>query len=354
MLSTEQLNSDLETWERPASAPPLVSVIVPTYNYGEFIGEMLESLQAQTYGNWECLVIDDDSTDSTQEVVAQYAREDSRIKYLHQSNQRQAAARNTGLKNARGQYVQFLDADDLIEPHKLEKQVRYLEHHPEVDIVYSSMRYFNSANINERMFSMGEDNAPWMPEVSGTGQDILLLLVCANIMAVNSPLIRRSVVDDVGLFDRELPPLEDWDFWLRCAVKGKRFQYENTIGTLALVRSHPASSSRNKIRMMRAVVQMRKKLHQTTDCLEIRKLNRELLSSDAWCLGLEEVLHGSLVKGTRSLVQAGIIERRLNYRIKMLMCAFVAPFVSKQRFQAIASSSITQSLTGRWSKARAD
>ncbi len=353
MLPTKEKTTELAGGAAPATSPPLVSVIVPAYNYGEFIGQTLASVQAQTYDNWECLVIDDDSTDSTPQVVARYAQEDSRIIYLHQKNQRQAAARNKGLRNAKGKYVQFLDADDLIEAYKFERQVGYLEQHPEVDIVYSSVRYFNSENVHERLFSMVEDNAPWMPEVSGPGQDILPLLVRANIMAVNSPLIRRGTVADVGPFDQDLPPLEDWDFWMRCAVTGKFFQYNQTSGTLALVRSHPTSSSRNNVRMMRAVVQMRKKWDQRIDCGEIRKLNRELMSTDAWCLGVEEILHGSLLRGTGSLVEAGLVERRFNYKMKMFVCAFIAPFVSRQRFHLIASSSITESFAGRWRRERA-
>jgi len=353
-VSTIQINSEIDADAAPTASHPLVSVIIPTFNYGQFIGQTLESVQAQTYQNWECVVVDDDSTDNTPQVVTRYAVGDNRIKYLHQINQRQAAARNHGLQHATGKYVQFLDADDLIEPYKLERQVGYLEQHPEVDIVYSSVRYFSSENIHERLFSMGKDNSPWMPEVSGAGQDILSLLVRANIMAVNSPLVRRSVVDDVGPFDHKLPPLEDWDFWLRCAVKGKRFQHDKTNGTLALVRSHPASSSRNKTRMMRAGVRMRRKLEQRIDDAEIRKLNRELMSEDAWCLGVEEVLHGSVLRGTGGLIEAGIGERRLNHRMKMFVCAFIAPFVSKQRFQVVASSSITSSLTGIWRRSGAE
>ena len=97
---------------------PLVSVIVPTYNYGHFIEETLECLCSQTYPNWECVVIDDGSTDDTAERVARFIERDSRFKFLRQTNARQAAAKNNGLRNSVGQYIQFLDADDLIEPQK--------------------------------------------------------------------------------------------------------------------------------------------------------------------------------------------------------------------------------------------
>src|SRR5215210_6468575 len=106
-------------------ARPLVSVVVPTYNYGRFIGETLDSLRAQTYDEWECVVVDDGSTDDTEGVVARVSAADARVRYVRQANQRQAVAKNTGLAESCGRYVQFLDADDLLEPRKFERQVEF-------------------------------------------------------------------------------------------------------------------------------------------------------------------------------------------------------------------------------------
>ena len=117
------------------SNKPLVSVIVPTYNYGRLIGETLECLRAQTYENWECVIIDDGSTDDTAERVSRFMERDARFKFLRQENALQAAAKNNGLRNSAGEYIQFLDADDLIESQKLEKQVEYLEAHTHVDVI---------------------------------------------------------------------------------------------------------------------------------------------------------------------------------------------------------------------------
>src|SRR5947209_231443 len=196
---------------------PLVSVIVPTYNYAGFITEALESLRAQTYQNWECIVVDDGSTDDTADVVARFIERDERVRYMWQENQRQSVAKNTGLAEARGPYVQFLDADDLIEPRKFERQVEFLEAHAGADIVYGGVRFFRTERPEERLYAMFGENEPWMPEVSGAGKEVLLPLIHHNIMVINSPLVRRSVVDDVGQFDPVLPPVEDWDFWIRCA-----------------------------------------------------------------------------------------------------------------------------------------
>src|SRR5215210_5646271 len=114
---------------------PLVSVVVPSYNYGHLVRETLDSLAAQTYGAWECVVVDDGSTDDTRAVVEAYASRDARVRYVRQENARQAAARNNGIRHSSGAYFQFLDADDLIEPRKFERQVEYLGGHRDVDIV---------------------------------------------------------------------------------------------------------------------------------------------------------------------------------------------------------------------------
>ena len=149
-----------------------MSVIVPTYNYGRFIGETLECLRAQTYENWECIIIDDGSTDDTAERVSRFMERDARFKFLRQENALQAAAKNNGLRNSAGEYIQFLDADDLIESQKLEQQVEYLETHTHVDIVYGSMRYFKTEAPDEKLFWVWGENKPWMPETSGSGKEV--------------------------------------------------------------------------------------------------------------------------------------------------------------------------------------
>ena len=105
----------------------LVSIITPTYNCGRFIAETIESVQAQTYTNWEMIIIDDCSTDHTDEIVAMYSERDSRIKYhCLKRNSGAAIARNTALRMAVGRWIAFLDSDDLWHPEKLERQVKFM------------------------------------------------------------------------------------------------------------------------------------------------------------------------------------------------------------------------------------
>lgn len=336
-----------------AQAGPLVSVVMPTYNYGHFIGETLDSLRAQTYGEWECVVVDDGSTDNTAEIVGAYAASDPRVKYIRQQNQLQSAAKNLGLKMCAGQYVQFLDADDLIEARKLELQVAYLEEHRDVDIVYGGVRYFRTGNVGERLYSMAEDNQPWMRQVSGVGQEVLHMLVQENIMVINSPLVRRGIVEKVGPFDVRLPPAEDWDYWLRCALAGARFRFVEMEGTLALVRSHPVSSSQNRIRMYRSVLLMRKKLETLIEDEELLSLNRESGAANEGYLAVEEVALGSSLRGAWHFAKAVRMDRRWRGRLKWLICALASPLASRQSLESIITSSITQTVKSSGQKSDA-
>lgn len=327
----------------PASmSSPLVTVIVPTYNYGHFIGQTLESLQAQTYQNWECIVVDDGSTDNTSEIVARYIAQDARIKFMQQKNQRQAAARNYGIKHATGQYIQFLDADDLLEPEKFARQIAYLEQHPEVDIVYSNVRYFESGKVNERCFSIGGDGERWMPEISGTGQGILKTILRNNIMPINAPLFKRSAVEMAGFFNEKLPPVEDWDYLIRCAVAEARFQYEDAEGVRALVRSHSTSSSHDRRRMIRAELLMREEIRPFIADPELIRLNEERMAERVGLLGVEEVAHGGRARGFYQFLKAGVMDHRLRFRLKWALCALAAPFLTGPQLRKVVSTSISQ------------
>jgi glycosyltransferase involved in cell wall biosynthesis len=317
-------------------------VIVPTYNYGCFIGETLECLRAQTYVNWECIVVDDGSTDDTAERVSRFMEQDARFKFLRQENARQAAAKNNGLQNSAGEYIQFLDADDLIEPQKFEQQVEYLEAHPEVDIVYGSMRYFKTEVPDERLYWVWGENKPWMPETSGSGREVLTALVRQNIMVINSPMIRRRVVDAVGLFDNKLPPAEDWDYWLRCAAAGMRFEFKDLPGTLALVRWHSSSSSQDRRRMYVSMLSIRDKVEGMTGDTGILLLNREHMIKDQQILALESIAHAPLKDYLREMLRAALLSERTKHRLKWFACACAAPFLPRQRLKMLVTSSVTR------------
>ncbi|HXC69426.1 MAG TPA: glycosyltransferase family A protein [Pyrinomonadaceae bacterium] len=322
---------------------PVVSVIVPAHNYGHFIGATLDSLAAQTFTNWECIVVDDGSTDNTSEVVQAYAQKDARVRYVRQENLKQAAARNNGIQHSNGKYFQFLDADDRVERRKLESQVAYLDRYPKIDIVYGDARFFPSESPSELMYSMWGDDVPWQPGVSGCGRDVLLSLLQLNNILINAALTRRSIIDRVGLFDETLPPVEDWDLWLRCAEAGACFHFSDAEGTLALVRSHSSSSSKSRVQFYSSTLLMRKKLAARLTDAEARRKNAELLAETEGTLGAEHVLHDNRARGIYHLARAAVLDRKLRHRLKWFACALVAPF-GRQRFEKVYSSSISRTV----------
>ena len=332
------------------ASQPLVSVIIPTYNYARFIAEAVASIQAQTYWNWEIIIVDDGSTDDTEAVVNLIAADEPRLTYLRQENARQAAARNNGIRHAKGSYFQFLDADDLLEPRKLEQQVAFLEQHLAVDITYCGVRYFSSERAGERLlsrqYSSWEDSGAWMPEISGQGKEIVLALLRNNIMVVNAPLIRREMIDRVGLFDVELTPVEDWEYLIRCAADGAVFSFHDVAGARALVRAHGESSSLNQPRYLRSVLKLRKKLASMNFESHALELNRQKLAETEGHLGVEEVAHGKLGSGISQMLKAALKDPRLRFRAKWLMCAASAPFVSGERLKGMVTSSLSGSIKG--------
>ncbi|HEV3470614.1 MAG TPA: glycosyltransferase [Pyrinomonadaceae bacterium] len=329
----------------PRAGGELVSVIVPTYNYARFIGEMIESLLRQTYARWECVIVDDGSADDTQEVVARFAASDRRIRYFRQENRGQPGALNTGLRLAAGDYVQFLDADDLLGPRKLEAHVECLRRRPDVDIVYGATRFFVTRE-GEAPPEAWDGARLRLPEGTFAGRDVLPHLLRANIMTVNSSLMRRRVVEAVGLFDESLSPIQDWDYWLRAALAGMSFRFEEEEGALALVRAHAASASRNRAVMYRAAVLMREKFAGLTRDAELLRLNREMLTLDTGRLGIEEAAGGDVLKGVRRLVRAARLGGPPSWRAKWLFCALAAPLVPEARLREIAAAPISRAAAG--------
>jgi len=230
---------------------PVVSVIVPCYNYGHLLAETLDSLQKQTFTNWECIVVDDGSTDNTKEVVAEFLSRDKRYSYIYQTNAGLSAARNTGILGSKGEFIQLLDADDLIAENKLLNQLSLLKTNAEISIVYSEVRYFKSENPAEHFYSLNNDALPWMKAYT-TQIAFTTALMQNNLFAVNCALFRKEIVSTCGLFNTQLKSVEDWEFWVRCSLQDKLFLFDRAEDSIALVRVHGKSMSQNIQRMHEA------------------------------------------------------------------------------------------------------
>lgn len=180
----------------------LVSIIIPCYNQAVYLSEALDSVLAQTYSDWECVVINDDSPDNTEEIAKKYVESDTRFKYIFQENSGPSAARNNGIKNSHGEYLLPLDADDLIAPTYLEKAVDHFSHFPETKLVYCKAEKF------------GKENGVWnLPEYD---YESFIWNNCIFCTA----MFRRSDYDKTGGYNENMVHgNEDWDFWLSLIKK---------------------------------------------------------------------------------------------------------------------------------------
>lgn len=204
----------------------LVSVIIPTYNRAELLALTLESVLAQSYPLLEIVVVDDGSSDHTATMMNQYS---GRVTYIRQTNQGEAVARNNGIQASTGEFLTFLDDDDLILPTKIARQVAYLQAHPEVGLVHC--RYYHMDETGRYLDKVG-----LLPE-----GDVLPQLVYGDFIWAGAPLIRRQCLEAVGAFDVTLPwqgkYSEDWDLWLRIALAGYAFAcIQEPLGAYRLTR----------------------------------------------------------------------------------------------------------------------
>lgn len=188
---------------------PRVSVIIPSFNCAPWLAQAIESVLAQTYRDYEIVVVNDGSTDHTNEVVAPYL---DRIIYVQQENQGLSAARNAGIRAAGGEFIALLDADDWWLPAKLERQVPRFDD-PEVALVYSDFRI---AYADGGEMSSGLSRRPWAAE--GYAFENVLRSV---FVFPTTAVLRRSSLDEVGYFDETLRSSEDQDLWLRLAFRWK-------------------------------------------------------------------------------------------------------------------------------------
>jgi glycosyltransferase involved in cell wall biosynthesis len=224
---------------------PLVSVIIPSYNYGFVIAETIASLQRQTISDWEAIIVDDGSRDNTEDIVKPLVAQDARVTYIKQVNAGVSAARNRAMKLAKGKFIQFLDADDLLTPQKLEIHTNYLLAHPAKSIVFSNIRFFRHDTPDKLQYSMGGNEVAELDSVSITASEAVEQMFAHNIVTICAPLFRREVMNKVGLYDELLTSLEDWEYWFRAAIHGYGFSYLDDERALALIRVHKTSLSWN-------------------------------------------------------------------------------------------------------------
>lgn len=234
---------------------PRVAVIIPAHNYARFVGDALDSVRAQTLREWECVVVDDGSTDGTADVVDRYAAADARIRCLRQPNLGVSAARNLALRSTTADLVQFLDADDRLVPWKLEAHVRFLDAHPETAIVYGDVVYFTTGAPNvARLSPDGKLSRPILGDRIHGADEALRKLEHFNFLHIASALSRRTAIERAGFFVEGVHGVEDYDLWLKCAMNGSRFDHWNESEPVAWIRVHDQSTTRTRGKILRAFI----------------------------------------------------------------------------------------------------
>ena len=217
------------------SEQPLVSVIMPTYNHAKFIGKAIESVLNQTYQNLELIIIDNYSEDNTEEIITSY--EDDRIKYLKFRNHGIiAASRNHGIKHSHGEYIAFLDSDDLWHTHKLEKQLPHFETSEIIGVASNAILFSETPYYRKDNLARSKQGY-----VDYKYRDILN----HNRIMTSSLIVRRDTLDRSGLFDenKTFSFIEDWELWLRMARYGSFRVLEQPLLTYLVSRKRGYQSS---------------------------------------------------------------------------------------------------------------
>jgi len=222
---------------------PEVSIIMPAYNASRFIEASIRSVQEQTFTNWELIVVNDGSTDDTMDVVRRLQHEDNRIHLLEQVNKKQGAARNTGMKIAKGNWIAFTDADDLWMPGKLQLQLDAAATH-HADVIYTAgIVQYEEENRQEDYYS-----------VYGfyKGIDMYKMLYDTNPVPNLAVMMKKELISITGYQDEHLDVVgcEDWDYWIRLAKDGANFY--GIPEKLFIYRVHNSGTSRNTIQMKKA------------------------------------------------------------------------------------------------------
>ncbi|WP_070885149.1 glycosyltransferase family 2 protein [Pseudomonas argentinensis] len=234
----------MDAADRGQRRAPKVSVVIPSYNYACFLGQAIASLQAQSWADWEAIIVDDGSTDDTERVAAQLLGEDSRIVYVRQPNGGTSAAKNTGIRHASGEYLMFLDADDLLTTNKLAAHIGHFQNNPHIDISYSRFRYFLDGHESCLFTKLDlSSEQEWAVAIDGRHDVALPVFLRGNNMAIHAAMVRKSMIDRVGDFDTEMRALEDWDYWLRCILRGAHLAFLDNPQVLALTRVHKNSAT---------------------------------------------------------------------------------------------------------------
>ena len=268
-MSTQSINLDsrMQVEEPVGFAPvehglksmpplPLVSIIIPAYKVAPYIAATLDSVFAQTYTNYEVIVVNDGSPD-TEEFETAIAPYLNRIRYLKQENLGASVARNAGVDAATGEFIAFLDADDLWQPNYLHEQLKFIRDRNS-DLVCADATMFGEPDTEGQSYmSLLMNDAPASDDVS-----FLQLIDASRCLITSGILARRERLLDAGVFDPALRTAQDFDMWLRLALKGARLSYHRQ--ALLKYRCRPDGLTRDAINSHQRELRVFDKIENST------------------------------------------------------------------------------------------
>ena len=303
------------------AATPLISVIIPAYNVAPYIGETLDGVFAQTFTNFEVIVVNDGSPD-TEEFERAVQPYSERVRYLKQENRGASAARNAGLRAARGELVAFLDADDVWSPNYLDEQLNFMREF-DCDLSCADAMIFGvSADAGRTYMESLMEAAP------SRGRVTFLELVNADRSLITSGVLaRRDQILEVGLFDEALRNAQDLDLWLRLARHGARIAYQRRV--LLHYRSRPNSLTGDAINSHQRELRVFDKIEQSyeftpSERAEVASLIRSRRALLEYELGKLHLLPGDFAQARESFAKANSLKPGWKSGLALLL-THVAP-----------------------------
>ena len=300
---------------------PTVSVVIPTYNCAAFLGAAIESVLAQTYQDLEIIVIDDSSEDETPEVAKRFA---DRITYHRQERKGPSAARNRGINLSQGEYIAFLDADDIWLPQKLAEQIPVLERDATIGLVCADF----SVVAGDRVVASSFLECCKLARSGYVFDEIIQ----QNFILPSSAVVRRSCLSDVGLFDESLWSVEDRELCLRIAYRWKVAVIRKQ---LVVKRNRPTSITSDPVGATRFRIMVFEKTLRTFPNLPARsrRLIRMQLSANCLHQGYD-YFSRFMTKDARSLLWSSLVYNWTNWRALayLLACFLPIPIVQALRW----------------------
>ena len=301
-----------------------VSIIIPTFNGLPWLEDAIKSAINQTHKNCEIIIIDDGSNDGTSIFIKDNYKE--KVNYYFQDNQGLASARNLGLKYAKGEFIQFLDSDDLLTPEKIKNHYNFLCKNPNIDVVYSDCKTFSGDDLNKKN--------KWKSMDLYRNGKIFLNLVQESFILPHMPLSRKKILVSSGGYDTSLSSCIDYEFWLRIASANRNFYFLND-NTYVLYRIREESLSSSSTKFATNGLYSLKKFKYIIDTMDenAQKIYNNAIGD--WIFKKGKSLHESrkYFLGITNMVK-GIFKSRVNFQYKICFL-FLAIFFSAENSDKI-------------------